>query len=134
MVLRDSRGRFLNGNRDSPVIGKFGKNNSKYKPIGSEYIDSISGDVMIKVSENNWIKKKRVVWEQQYEALKSNETILFLDGNKLNCAISNFKKVSLSEKLRMSRRNLITNNQELTMANLNKLRLEDAINEKESKI
>lgn len=129
MVQRDSLGRFVHGHDNNEHIFKPLEEHPLYRPIGSEYIDD-RGSIRVKVAERKWRKKHLLVWEKYHEPLKQKESILFLDGNKQNCDISNLEKVSYSENFRMNYRKLVTANPELTLANLNKLRLEDAIKQK----
>lgn len=127
MYKRDKKGRFIKGSKGS-VATYFKKLNNHpiYRPIGSERIDE-RGAVKVKVAERKWRPKHILVWEKYHDPLKSNELIMCLDGNKQNCDISNLEKVSYSENYRMNERNLLSTNPQLTMANLNKLRLEDAV-------
>lgn len=69
-------------------------------PIGTERI--IGGYIWVKVSDlprprgckdhmYNWVQKGRWVWEQHYGEIPEGYNIVYLDGNTLNCDISNLE-------------------------------------------
>lgn len=65
-----------------------GKNNPKWKPIGSK---RVSHDyVLIKIEEGKWVKEERYIAEKKLgRKLKGIETIHHIDGNKSNNKIEN---------------------------------------------
>lgn len=66
------------------------------KPIGSERIND--GLVQVKVANNKWEYKQRIIYENYYGIkLKSDEYIIFLDGNRNNLSIDNLEKASCKE-------------------------------------
>lgn len=61
------------------------------KPEGSERLDK-DGYIKVRVGNGERLKH-RLVWEQAHGELKRDEIIMFLDGNKTNCALDNLIKV-----------------------------------------
>lgn len=104
--------------------------NSVLREIGSERVGAY-GQLMIKVSEDaepykthrNWVMKKTYVWEQHNGPKPDDCTILNLDGNKMNCDISNLKLVTKNENIMMHRQKLVYPYPELTLTALNYIRL-----------
>lgn len=106
-----------------------------HKPVGSTRIDSKDGYIIIKTAEpHTWRMKQRVVWEKYRGPLTSNDAIVFLDGNKLNCKISNLVKVSRAELARLNQNNLLHKNSELSKTGVMLAKLMTAIGTKRRKI
>ena len=71
-------------------------------PIGTEYI-APNGDIWVKASDTptkrngeknhhtNWKKKAHIVWEQHHGEIPQGSFIVFLDGDRSNCDISNLE-------------------------------------------
>ena len=57
------------------------------KPIGSERKDK-DGYVRVLTPKGEKLKH-HIVWEQSHEPIKSDECLMFLDGNRENCDINN---------------------------------------------
>lgn len=95
-------------------------------PVGTERV-SKDGYIEIKVANpNKWMSKARYIWEQHTgEPLKRNETVIFLDGDKLNLKIDNLAKVTRSQLARLNQNHLIYNNQELTRVGITLAKLLD---------
>ena len=83
-----------------------GIRNWRNAPIGTERIGS-NGRIMVKVSDHptsratkdhslNWMDKGRFVWEQHHGKIPEGHNIVYLDGNPLNCDISNLECTSNS--------------------------------------
>lgn len=83
-----------------------GIRNWRNAPIGTERIGS-NGRIMVKVSNIptsretknhslNWTEKGRYVWEQHHGKIPEGHNIVYLDGNPLNCDISNLECTSIS--------------------------------------
>lgn len=77
-----------------------GYKNWRNTPIGTETI--YNGRIYVKVSDAptsrttknhmaNWEGKERLVWEQHHGKIPEGHNIVFLDGNPLNCDISNLE-------------------------------------------
>ena len=74
-------------------------NNSNYNevPVGTESITR-DGYLVVKIATPTglkhhpyWAYKHRLIYEQTYGPIPKNYIIVFLDGNPLNCDISNLK-------------------------------------------
>ena len=61
------------------------------KPLGTERKDK-DGYIRVRVGDGERLKH-HLVWEKDHEPLKRNEVIMFKDGDKTNCNISNLIKV-----------------------------------------
>ena len=111
--------------RFSKTMFKKGHMPHNWHPVGSERIDS-TGYIMVKVAEpRTWRMKQRIVWEEHYGVkLKSDELIMFLDGNKKNVNIENLIMLTRAELIRYNQSNLRTDDSELnrTAALLAKLK------------
>ena len=90
------------------------------KPMGNERINK-EGYIEIKIRErrtkekpNTYALKQRVIWEKAYGEIPPGHVIIFKDGNKLNCELSNLAIVSRAELLQMTRKNLRYADQQLT--------------------
>lgn len=77
-----------------------GYKNWRNSPIGTERI--VNGRIRVKVSNLptsretkdhslNWKDKGRLVWEQHHGKIPEGHNIVFLDGNPLNCDLSNLE-------------------------------------------
>ena len=53
-------------------------------------------------AKKNWMLKQRYVWEQYYGAIPEGYKIVFLDGNCLNCDISNLYCVPVSIQMSLN--------------------------------
>ena len=51
----------------------------------------------IRISEDNWVLYHRFLWEQTYGKIPEGFNIVFVDGNRKNCDISNLKCISDAE-------------------------------------
>ena len=93
-------------------------------PIGSEKI--IHGYLWVKVSDEahgansfykNWRQKSHIVWEKHYGCMPPKSyTIVFLDGNKENCDITNLYAVSGKVLREMSKKSWFRSDREFTLA------------------
>ena len=92
------------------------------KPMYSEKLNS-KGYVVVRVSMTGtqyemWKGKHSLVWEQAYGKIPKGRQIIFLDGNKLNCALENLAMVSREECLRLSQYGLRFGNAAATLAGI----------------
>lgn len=82
-----------------------GYKNWRFAPIGTESI--YNGRIYVKVSDApasrtaknhmaNWMEKGHLVWEQHHGKIPEGHRIVYLDGNPLNCDISNLECTTLS--------------------------------------
>lgn len=97
------------------------------KPVGYERIDSRDGYVLVKVSDNNFIPKQRLIYEKHYGAISDDDLVMFLDGNKRNFNIDNLMLISKAENLELTRKNLRTNDTELSRAGVMVARINQKI-------
>lgn len=90
------------------------------KPIGAEKIDK-DGFIKIKTAQPNiWKLKHHVIYENAYgEKVKSDEKIVFLDGNKRNFKIDNLIKISQTEQMLLAKINTKSNNPEIRKTQIN---------------
>lgn len=100
------------------------------RPIGSERIDK-DGKLMIKVSNDattykaheNWRMKKVVIWESYYGTKPDGYTVLNLDGDIMNCDISNLILIEKSENRWLHKFGYIFSDPQLTLASMYFIRL-----------
>lgn len=88
--------RYLNIN--TGLDGRFKKGNisPNTAQVGAERI--IDGFIEIKIANNNWIKKHRLIYEEYYGVkLDKNDNIVFLDKDKRNFKINNLALVTTRE-------------------------------------
>lgn len=72
------------------------------KPVGYERITD-DGYILIKVSmDSKMVLKHRWVWEQANGPIPKGYNIMFRDGNRLNCELSNLELISREEHARRS--------------------------------
>lgn len=91
------------------------------KPIGYERV-SRDGYIEVKVAmrpgdtENghNFVPKHRLVWEEVNGPIPKGHKIIFLDGDKENCAIENLAIVTCAEQLEITRKGLRSDKPEFT--------------------
>lgn len=106
--------------------------NSCYKhPIGT-ILETKEGSLQIKIGKNKWQSYARYIWEQQYnEKLKPEETIIHLDGNKLNNNINNLYKTKTIVHLGVIRAyHIESNNPEIMKTAIMTQELKQLIKEK----
>jgi len=80
------------------------------KPVGHERICSKDGYILVNVAERNpytgadtrYRPKHYVIWEKENGEVPKGMILRFIDGDKLNCKLSNLECVSQSVNLRMN--------------------------------
>lgn len=117
----------LKANKTSFKKGQIPKN---VRPVGSERVN-VEGYTEIKVSEpNKWRLKHRVLYEEYHNVkLNSNESIIFMDGDRSNMSKENLTLVTRQELLKLNKLNLMSSNAELTETGLNVAKLIIKIND-----
>ena len=101
-----------------------------HREIGSERITK-DGYIEIKIKEPNlWVLKHRLIYEKYYGEIPAGYSVIFGDGDKLNCNIDNLILVSRSELLLMNKNKLIKNDSVLTKVGVNVAKLLDTMNKK----
>lgn len=84
-----------------------------------------------KIAEpNQWEMVHRRVWEDHNGPIPKGYCIIFLDGNPLNCDISNLQMVSLAENCRMNQSHMRFSDPELTKTGIMVARLANAAGKK----
>lgn len=77
--------------------------------VGTEILLD-DGYVKIKVAEPNvWKQKQRFVWENAYGPVPDNMMLMFLDGDRTNCELSNLKLIRKDARLIMNKNKMIYN-------------------------
>ena len=113
-----------------PTMFKKGHIPKNHREIGSERITK-DGYIERKIKEPNlWVLKHRLIYEEHYGKIPAGYSVIFGDGDKLNCDINNLILVSRSELLLMNRNKLIKKDSSLTKTGLNIAKLLDTINKK----
>ena len=93
-----NKGKRFPGRRNSGCFPK-GHTPANYRPVGSERID-VDGYLYVKVEDpRTWKLKHRLVWEEHHGPIPAGMNIMFRDGNKLNCDISNLEMVDNAGKM-----------------------------------
>lgn len=119
-------GRFKKGNIPAnkgthpPTVGRMAETQfkkgglpSNTKPIGYERITK-DGYIEVKIKmrpsrpncNDNFKLKHRLVWEKVHGPIPKGHNIIFLDGNRQNCAPENLAIVTKQEHQQMTRRGL----------------------------
>ena len=84
-----------------------------------------------KIAEpNQWEMVHRRVWEDHNGPIPKGYCIIFLDGNPLNCDISNLQMVSLAENCRMNQSHMRFTDPELTKTGIMVAKLSNAAGKK----
>lgn len=131
-LVNGRTGRFNKGNvphnkgKPMKVVGRMAETQFKQgqvphntKPIGFERV-SKDGYIEVKVREKpengrkNFEFKHRLIWEQAHGEIPEGHIVIFLDRNNRNFNLNNLALISRAENLEMYRRNLRTENTELT--------------------
>ena len=113
-----------------PTMFKKGHIPKNYRKIGSERITK-DGYIEIKIADPHvWKLKHRLIYEEHYGKIPAGYSVIFGDGDKLNCNIDNLILVSRSELLIMNRNKLIKKYSVLTKAGVNIAKLLDATSKK----
>lgn len=112
-AIRSGRtGRFEKGHKTwnagtkgvmKPNSGSFykGQPPPRMRPVGHERICSKDGYILVKVAEANpytgyperYRAKHLVVWEQAHGPVPDKHVVIFVDGDKTNCALENLRCV-----------------------------------------
>lgn len=100
-----------------------------HKEIGTEVIDN-NGYHKIKIGEPNvWKFKHIIVWEEHNGKVPKGCIIIFTDGNKDNCDISNLMCITRAENAIMNNQGLRSESAELTVTGLAIAKLKHRISE-----
>lgn len=109
------------------------------QPIGSRVVshdgyiyEKVRDDLKIKACER-WRPVQALIWEKHFGPVPKGKNVIFLDGNKRNFDINNLACIDNAEHLEMIRRDLRTDNSELSRVGVNIARLNCALRRKEKK-
>jgi hypothetical protein len=121
-----------------PSINWFmkGRPSLNTKPVGTETVMTDKNgrvSVAVKIADNEWEYKHRLIYKQHYGEIPENGYIIFADGNQLNFDIDNLVLVSRAEHAVMNRKNLRFNDTDLTKTGLNIAKLIIAKNKRRTK-
>lgn len=98
---------------------KKGCNPPSHVEVGTETLTD-DGYLKIKIAEpNTWKLKQRFVWENAYGQVPDNMMIMFLDGDRTNCELSNLKLIRRDARLIMNKNNMNYDNSVLNEASSN---------------
>lgn len=87
--------------------------------VGTEILLD-DGYIKIKVAEPNvWKQKQRFVWENAYGPVPDNMMLMFLDGDRTNCELSNLKLIRKDARLIMNMNKMNYDNSVLNEASSN---------------
>lgn len=91
-----------------------------HRPVGSERTTK-DGYIEIKVEEpNKWMLKHIFEWEKKNGPINTKkECLIFLDGDRKNCKISNLMKITRAENLIIGRIGLRNKDRELNKTSVN---------------
>lgn len=105
---------------------------NNWRPIGSERITK-DGYIEIKIAENKWRLKHRVIYEQHFGPIPKNKNIIFADRNKRNLDIDNLLLITKGQLSVMNKNKLIYADPEKTKVGVNIASLMIAIKDKSKK-
>ena len=107
--------------------------NPRQRPVGSEKVCS-DGFVKIKIAEPNvWKLKHYYVWENANGKVPEGKVILFLDGNKENCELTNLRLVDKKVQSTVAIRHLSSTDKNINKAGILLTELEFKISDKRGK-
>lgn len=95
----DNKGKKMSPEVYKKVSAGFFKKGAKapnVRPVGSERVNT-EGYIEVKVNARKWMLKQRLVWEKYNGVIKPGYCIIFRDGNKQNCDISNLGCITRAE-------------------------------------
>lgn len=103
-----------------------------FKSVGDTRIDSRAGYLMVKVAQGGdpskqWRNAHALVWEKEHGEVPKGHSVVFLDGDVTNLALSNLYLLSRAEQLRMNESKLFTKDRDLTLAGIALVRLKGEI-------
>lgn len=105
---------FQAGGRCTETQFKKGNKPHNTKPVGYESVDK-DGYVHFKPpGSEKMVIKHTYLWKQAYGPIPPGKCLIFLDGNKLNCDLSNLKLIDRATHARMNQRHLYTSDPEYT--------------------
>jgi hypothetical protein len=67
----------------------------------------------IRLTKGKWILLQRYVWQQHYGEVPAKHVVVFLDGDTMNCEISNLSCISMAENARRNHNHTKSKNSHL---------------------
>ena len=108
---------------------KKGHRPPNYMPVGSEAMVA-DGYIKVKVAEpNKWKLKHVLEWEKHYGKIPRNHCIMFKDGDRTNCHISNLVMITRAENAIMNHQHMRADDSDVNMTALQLARLQQKIAE-----
>lgn len=102
------------------------------KPLFTERING-DGVIIMKIAPKKWVMKHKYIYEQEYGPIPKGHTLIFLDNNKMNVTLDNIKLITQAEKIYMFVRGMVSEDREITLANLNITKLKLKIYDRSKK-
>ena len=99
------------------------------RPIGTEYIEK-DGRIRIKVSDNVWRDKQRLIWEDAHGKIPEGHNVFFVDGDKSNFRLDNLILISNRERCILLKNDRIKLKGDLLKAAINMAKLSVAFVDK----
>ena len=103
-------------------------------PVGTIVVNSDGYKLRKKSMEgglwDRWEPLHRAVWEEHNGPIPEGMVVTFKDSNRLNCDIDNLMLITRRENQALSRKNLRSEDPDLTEAGLALIKLENAISDK----
>lgn len=100
-------------------------------PLGSIVVNSEGYKIRKKQMQGTqyerWEFLHRAIWREHYGPIPDDMMIIFRDGDRMNCDISNLAMISKSENAAINKLGLRSNDPELTDAGINLVRLRFAV-------
>ncbi len=112
--IKITRDKFTNYCHDHKI--KLGLIKTKKREIGTEFVNN--GVVYIVMPDYSRKNKAVFIWEQKYGPIKSDERIIFLDGNKQNFDLDNLFLITTKELGHLSRSKQLTSDPIQTKINI----------------
>lgn len=120
----------------APTMFKEGRKPKNTLPVGTEKVLA-DGYIWVKIDDKpkvekrvNWKQKHRIEWEKANGPVPEGCIITFLDGNRLNCELSNLKMVHRRIGVIMNQNKLYSKDKRITESGIMVASLIDATKRK----
>ena len=123
--------------RLAPTMFKKGQKSITELPVGTIVVSSDGYKLRKKQMEggqwDRWEFLHRAVWEEHHGPISKDMMIIFLDGNRLNCDISNLALISKRENSALNKLKLRSEDPDLTEVGISLVKLRLAAKDARSK-